>query len=116
MNARQEQLKEMSAQLVADVILYPTADGGRRTAALPGWGCPCMIKKESPFVAWDAWPLLGETPISPGESRRLGFVFLSPEGLAAMQKVGKFYLWEGRFIGEATVVNNPASAKNPAVS
>lgn len=115
MNARQGRLKGMCAQLVADVTLYPTIDGGRLTAALPGWGCPCMVQKESPLIGWDAWPLLGDTSISRGESRRLGFVFLSPAGLATMQKAGKFYLWEGRFIGEATVVNGRTSRKDFAV-
>ena len=39
------------------------------------------------------------------ESRRLGFVFLSGEESAAIfRQAGKFFLWEGRFIGEAVVV------------
>jgi hypothetical protein len=113
METREQRLRGMSAQLVADVILYPTAEGGRQTAVLPGWGCPCTIEKEV-RVGWDAWPLLGDAPLAPGESRRLGFVFLSPEGLATMQKAGRFYLWEGRFIGEATVVRDPTSQSDVA--
>lgn len=35
----------MSRQLVADVLLYATEDGGKRISALPGWGCPCSIAK-----------------------------------------------------------------------
>jgi hypothetical protein len=56
--------------------------------------------------AYDTWPLLGDTAIQPGESRRLGFVFLSGETAAKLfRDAGKFFLWEGGFIGEAIVVS-----------
>ncbi len=71
-------------QLVADVVLYPSDAGGRRTTAYPGWGCACMLSKSEPSVGYDGWPLLGDDPIKPGDSRRLGFVFFSPEGLEAI--------------------------------
>jgi len=46
-------------------------------------------------------------PLKPGESRRVGFVFLSGEEAAAVfRRAGVFYLWEGRFIGEAVVVSH----------
>ncbi len=61
------------------------------------------------MAAYDGWPLLGETAIQPGESRRLGFVFLSGEETAKMfRDAGKFFLWEGGFIGEAVVVLGPS--------
>jgi len=45
-------------------------------------------------------------PFCPGESKRIGFVFLSGEEAAGiLRKAGKFYLWEGRFVGEAVVVS-----------
>jgi hypothetical protein len=51
-----------------------------------------------------AWPLLGDQPLLPGDQRRLGSVFLSGADVAAnMRAAGKFYLWEGHFIGEAVV-------------
>jgi hypothetical protein len=105
--SRAEQLQKMSPQLIADVTLYRTEDGGRRSAAMPGWGCPCCLSKDTPIVAaYDGWPLLGDMAIQPAESRRLGFVFLSGEETATLLKgAGRFFLWEGRFIGEATVVN-----------
>ena len=53
--------------------------------------------------AWDAWPQLGDDWLQLGETRRVGFVFLSPEGAETMRRAGKFYLWEGGIIGEATV-------------
>jgi hypothetical protein len=104
---RAEQLRGMSPQLVADVRLYPTEEGGRRSTALPGWGCPCCVSRQEPIVGYDGWPLLGDTPIGPGERRRLGFVFLSGEEAAViMREAGTFYLWEGGFIGEAKVVRS----------
>ncbi|HME09102.1 MAG TPA: hypothetical protein VKG25_18735 [Bryobacteraceae bacterium] len=94
----------MSPQLIADVTLYSAADGGKKIDAQPGWGCPCCCSKSSPFVGWDGWPLLDE-PLAPGDRRRIGFVFLSGEEAAEIfRKAGTFYLWEGRFIGEAVVV------------
>lgn len=39
----------------------------------------------------------------PGGSARAGFVFLSPEGAAAIGSVRRFYLWDGKLIGEAIV-------------
>jgi hypothetical protein len=41
----------------------------------------------------------------PGETRRLGFFFMSAGDAAnAMREVGGFHLWEGKLIGEAVVV------------
>jgi hypothetical protein len=94
----------MPPQLVADVVLYATADNGRAFAAPPGWGCPCMVSSEPPWNGWDGWPLLDKHAIEPGDSRRLGFVFLSPEAAEIFRAAGQFYLWEGRIIGEAKVV------------
>jgi hypothetical protein len=42
--------------------------------------------------------------MAPGETRRVGIAFLSPdEALPEILRAGKFFLWEGRIIGEATV-------------
>ncbi|MGD0620331.1 MAG: hypothetical protein ABSB67_22060 [Bryobacteraceae bacterium] len=99
-----EFLATATPQLIADLTLYPTGDGGKKLTAQPGYGCPCTVSKTSPPISYDGWPLLKE-PMNPGESRRVGFVFLSGEEAAAVfRKAGVFYLWEGRFIGEAVVV------------
>jgi hypothetical protein len=59
-----------------------------------------------PTVGYDGWPLLGDKPMTAGEHRRVGFVFLSGEEAAtAFRKAGRFFLWEGRCIGEAVVVH-----------
>ena len=78
----------MAPQLDAMVRLYPTSDGGRVTPAAPGWGCPCCVSD------------------AVGEHRKVGFVFLSGESAAeTLRKAGKFYLWEGKIVGEATVLS-----------
>jgi hypothetical protein len=102
---RSEDLKGVAPQLIADVTLYPSTSGRRKSAAQPGWGCPCCVSKDSPMVGYDGWPLLGDLALAPGETRQLGFVFLSgDEAVAQFRKSGVFYPWEGGFIGEAKVV------------
>lgn len=101
---RAADLRRMTPGLIADLQLYSTADGGKQIAARPGWGCPCLVSQQRPLSGYDGWPVLSE-PLQPGEMRTaVPFVFLSPEGADAMRKAGRFYLWEGRFIGEAVVV------------
>ena len=101
---RAEWLRTATPQLIADVVLYPTSEGGKNLTAQSGWGCPCCCTKSIPASGWDGWPIL-EKPLASGDRRRLGFVFLSGEQAAdTLRKAGTFYLWEGRFIGEAVVV------------
>ena len=93
--------------IIADVRMYETASGGKKTAAYQGWGCPCLTSLDEPRVGYDAWPDIGDEPLLPGTNRRLRFVFLSPsEAVHAMLQAGRFYLWEGRVIGEAKVVTS----------
>lgn len=102
---RADFLRTAEPDLIADVRMYATADGGRKTPALPGWGCPCVVSLAEPLVGWDAWPILQDDPLRPDASRRVGFVFLSgDEAAAIMRDAGQFFLWEGRAIGEAEVV------------
>jgi hypothetical protein len=57
---------------------------------------------------YDGWPQL-VVPLSPGETRRVGFVFLSDDAADLIRKAGTFYLWEvGHCIGEAAVVPQDA--------
>ena len=92
--------------LVADVQFYATIDGGKKCTALLGWGCSCFTSKDTRPRGWDARLQLGDEPFAPGTERRVGFVFLSPEGAETMKRAGRFYLWEGRFIGEAQVASD----------
>ncbi|CAH1672536.1 conserved hypothetical protein [Hyphomicrobiales bacterium] len=91
--------------LVADVRLYTTQEGGRTSAALLGYGCPCFTSKDLARGGWDARLQLGDEPFEPGTQRRVGFVFLTPEGADAIRRAGRFYLFETRFVGEGTVIS-----------
>lgn len=93
--------------IVADVWLYPTEQGGRESGALLGYGCPCFTSKDARAGGWDARFQLGDEPFAPGTMRRVGLVFLMGEEAAAvMRKAGRFFLWEGRFVGEAAVISD----------
>jgi len=47
---------------------------------------------------------LDDEAFEPGTCRRVGFIFLSPEGAETMKRAGRFFLWEGGFVGEAVVI------------
>ena len=99
-----EFLKTAAPQLIADLTLYATDEGGKKLTAQPGYGCACMVSRLPPQVGYDGRPLLAE-PMSAGETRRVGFVFLRGEEAAELfRQAGVFFLWEGRLIGEAVVV------------
>jgi hypothetical protein len=97
----------MDADLTADLYLYPTESGGKKWPVKDGYRCPCFAQKDTEPGGWDCLVLMGEPALNPGERRRVGFAFVS--GLKAadiMRAAGKFYLWEGRFIGEAVAVTS----------
>jgi len=98
-----ERLALGSPDLTADLCLYPTELGGRKSQIRLGFGCPCM-KDKNIREGWDGYPLL-QGEMKPGQRLRLGFVFLSGrEAALALSSFQRFYLWEGRFIGEAEIV------------
>jgi hypothetical protein len=103
---RAEFQQTAAPQLVADVRMYATEMGGREQPAPPGWGCLCTTSPFPPFSGYDALLLLRDSPLRAGETRRIGFTFLSPEQApAALRAAGHFYLWDGRVVGEAEVVD-----------
>jgi hypothetical protein len=107
MTSRADKLMTMPPQLMAEVMLYPSECGGRKREVRLGWGCPCCLARANPIVGYDGWPLLGDVAMAPGNRRRLGFVFLSGEETANLfRKAGRFFRWEGEFIGEAVVVTD----------
>ena len=101
---RAEWLKGKQPDLVADVMLYSIEEDGRRVPVPPGYGCICVVSKDIPLQGYDALLLLEDEALCPGQQRRLGMVFLTPEGAEAVRNTAKFFLWEGRFIGEGSVV------------
>lgn len=97
--------RDAEPELTANVTLFGTEDGGRQGPINPGYGCPVMVSKSEPLKGWDALLLLRDNPMQPGETRRVGFVFLSgQEAVATLRAAGRFFLWEGKFIGEAVIV------------
>ena len=112
MNRRADQLRSMEPQLIVDLWLYPREGGGRTKPISLGWGSPCTIQSEegSGWVAYDGWPLLGEDALAPGERRRVGYVFLSGgQAVDYLKGAPKFYVCEGRIVGEAVIVTDPIS-------
>jgi len=98
-----ERLAEGTPELVVDLHLYATDAGGKALPIVLGYGCPCSSDKNA-REAWDGYPLV-DTPMMPGETRRVGFVFLSgSEAMDALSAAGCFFLWEGKLIGEAQIV------------
>jgi hypothetical protein len=69
--------------------------------------CPCSAQKDKAPGGWDCMVLLGEPLLALGETRCLGFVFLSGQKAAdIMRAAGTIYLWDPDFFGEATVVES----------
>lgn len=92
------------SNLMADVRLYSVQDGGKARPALPGYRCPLFTSKDTSLGGWEAQMQLTDGPFEAGTERRVGFVFLTEQGADAIRRAKRFYLWEGQFIGEATVV------------
>jgi hypothetical protein len=96
----------MKPDLIVEVTLYPTSEGGRRRSIVGEWfSCPCKLRRDD-FEARDCRLLLNGSEMSPGETRRLGIKFLSDDSAPIFRAAGRFYLWEGAIIGEAVVMPN----------
>lgn len=98
-------MKDVRPDLTADVTLYPTERGGRRGPTPTGWfGCLGKLAAEEPR-GWDCRILLHGTGLRPGETRRADVIMLGgAEATGVLHDAGRFLLWEGHVIGEASVV------------
>src|SRR5260221_14255480 len=92
----------MTPEAFADFYLYPTDAGGRKAPMGQGYRGACYTEKDTSPGGWTVFIDVGETPLSPGEKRRVGISVLHDEGRKLILDVGRFYLWDGRFVGEAT--------------
>ncbi len=98
-------------ELIADVYLYPTDEGGKKFQIQDVYRCPCFVQKDTKTGGWDCMVQVGRPPLSPGQRRQMGFIFLSGhEAVRALTIAKRFYLWDGRFVGEADVVT-PKNSK-----
>lgn len=57
------------------------------------------------MTAWDGW-IFPAVDFAPGETQRLGIYFLTKDIAAVFGLQPKFYLWEGRIIGEAVPISS----------
>jgi hypothetical protein len=97
-------LKNIVADFIASITLYPSDKGGRQYPIVgERFGCPCKIDPQD-FSAWDCWILTRGERFLPGETKQFGMVFVSSEAAIMFREVRKFYLWEGHVIGEATAI------------
>lgn len=103
-----ERVRQPQPDLIADVTFYASEAGGKTVPVVSGYGCPCMVSQAEPLQGWDARLVFGDEPILPGEQRRVGFAFLTREGARTIAEAGHFFLWEGRFVGEANVYESEA--------
>jgi len=99
-------------QLRVELSLYPEETSARSYPIPPGWSCPCFAVKD-PFEnrraqspANDGAPILVDGPMQLGETREVDFIFplAGKDAVPLVEKVTKFYLWEGGYIGEADVL------------
>ena len=97
-------MSEPTPDLIADLRLYMPEEGGRTNQIRPTFRCPCAVTNVKPAMMHTVELLLGSEPMSPGESRRIEFSFLTLNGADAMRRAGKFYLWDGAFFAEAVIV------------
>jgi hypothetical protein len=99
-------------QLRVELSLYPEEISTRSNAILPGWSCPCFAVKEAfenrraQIPASDGAPILVDGPMQLGETREVDFIFplAGKDAGPLIEKVTKFYLWEGGYIGEVDVL------------
>jgi hypothetical protein len=107
-----EYLKTVEPHLVVELTLYPIEAGGKSLPVSLGWGSLCTIQSEkgSGWFGYDGWPLLIDRPMSRGEMRRVGYFFMrGQEAVNYLSSAEKFYIWEGRIVGEARIVNSENS-------
>jgi hypothetical protein len=95
-------MNNAAPDFIAKITLYASDKGGREHPIVGQWfGCPCKFHPMD-FSAWDCRILNQGERFSPGETKQFGIVFGCREAAPMFRKVGKFYLWEGHIIGEAT--------------
>jgi hypothetical protein len=107
-------VKVPKPDLIADVKLYAADAGGKTVPIFSGYGCPCMVSQAEPLQGWDARLVFDDEPIFPGQQRRVGFAFCTGEGARLISEARHFFLWEGRFVGEADVYEGQVEPSSPS--
>jgi len=93
----------MRPEVRARIRLFTTAEGGRKGPILGPWfGCPTRIQDRYFDCRLQAVP---PGPIALGETVEVQLQFLCPELALPLLALGQpFALWDGRTIGEGTVL------------
>lgn len=97
----------MEPDMIGLVRLYRTEDGGKKLPLEPDHKYYSSIAMTDPEMreGHSLRLIIGGLPalMMPGESAEMPMKFLTDEGARVMREAGRFYLWEGRFIGEVEV-------------
>jgi hypothetical protein len=102
-------LKDIEPHFFADITLYSSENGGRKSPITADWfGCPAKLHEQD-HSGFSFRILTRGERFAPGETKRFGVVFLVPEAAALLTVLPKFYLWEGHIIGEAIPVSSNES-------
>jgi hypothetical protein len=101
-------MKQIEPDIIADITLYPTNRGGREAAIRGGYSCVCLLEGTDR----GCHILLHGRAVAPGETARVGVTILLGEEEAATLffPARRFFLWEGRIVGEGTVISNRPTA------
>jgi hypothetical protein len=96
--------------IIANVTLFPTAEGGREGPTPANWfGCPFVLPNGDLQDA--RMDLTEHGPLAPGETARLPIKFLNPEAALPKMKIGSvLQLRELGVIGKATVLEMRSSS------
>jgi|ERR1700685_4554111 len=99
----------MSLEATVDLYLYPTEQSGRKSGARGSYR-PIGFLRKDPKLGINGdhghgvFFQIGEVPIEPGETRRLTCFFIYQPSYDAFMDAKKFYVWEGRIVGEVTLI------------
>lgn len=93
-----------AAYLIADVRLYTEDEGGKTQVVADDYRCPLFVSRDTSAGGWDVRMQFTGSPFLPGTERRVNLAFLSEQGAQAIKHARRFYVWEGRFVGEGIVI------------
>ncbi|MGB3472720.1 MAG: hypothetical protein WBA51_18035 [Erythrobacter sp.] len=101
---RVRDLKNRLPHFSADVSFYASHENSRKGPVPNSFGCPCKLDRDSNH-ANDARILFEKDWVELGTVAWGDFFFVFGEEAAEkFRNAGRFFLWEGQIIAEATVV------------
>jgi hypothetical protein len=89
-------------ELLTEVYLYPTAKGSIQRIYRPIG----FIRKNTGELGHELIFDVGQPPLLPGGRRRIPCRFTHEASLDAVNSAGRFYIWDGGFVGEADIVGD----------